>query len=339
MNTPTDMPPLPDTDRVFTGKQGFFKSSMGYYLAGGLLLGMTFLGFVGSIVGDAGVAQRTVSTTLPAILAVSMFSLGYSSKRSPIRVHVRPEGLLLVYPDSERSIWWNELRWCTKDSGILSFKEFLFLYNAEGKRDVAIPDSFTDFKELVEIVTQRIGEVQATQEKPVPIKKNWFNIVTLFTVGTLAGAGSVFFLVTGMQDLENAERLAAEGVVGTGVITRHFLAPNGVTTRIEYEVTGNDGRIGSGNTEMDKAIWEDLAEGDPIAVRYVLDAPEINEVISGRVVGDYEQQSPLKVYGISAGMMIFSVFMLVVGTLSAMGIEIDFDSETNKFRIIRLGKL
>ena len=90
---------------------------------------------------------------------------------------------------------------------------------------------------------------------------------------------------------------------------------------------------------MERFIWENLTEGDNIDVRYVPDAPDINEVITGRVVGEYEQESPLEVYGVTALGFVFSLFLLGVATMSVKGIDIDFDSETKKFRIKRLGDL
>jgi hypothetical protein len=325
-----------DSDvQEFTRPQGFFSSPTWCYFAAVLLLVLGGLGFVAAAIRDMDHFMSTM-LTLPIGLALGAFYTGYSAGRSPIKVFAGRDGLVLVYTGKERSIRWSDLAWAGKESSGLNQKDYLLLYNAVGKVDVRIAPSFSDFAELVTLIQTRIDAAQPESEVPVRLERNWKRALLNLGVGSGLAVLSIVVLIMGHHELLDEERLTNEGIVGECTVVRHFLAPNGTTKRLEYEVAGENGETGTRDVEVLAYLWESVEEGSTLPVRYVSDAPHISRLLAGEASAS-TPDTPLIVYGLPAILMVVCPLFIGVGILNLYGIDIDWDPKTGKFTVRRLG--
>ncbi len=104
-------------------------------------------------------------------------------------------------------------------------------------------------------------------------------MVVLFTVTAL----------TGCHQRQGKARFATEAIPGKGVVTSLWIAPNGVTHRLNYTVTAEDGSTGTRNVQIDPDYWATLEEGQEIDVMYLPDDPYISRLAFGDS-GDADMQ-------------------------------------------------
>jgi hypothetical protein len=86
-----------------------------------------------------------------------------------------------------------------------------------------------------------------------------------------------------MHDKQRAARRLKEAVVpGEATIERRFLAPYGVTPRLEYRITIPEGKAATRNTEVDREYWDSLEGARTSPVVFVPDEPSISRLEEGR---------------------------------------------------------
>lgn len=154
-------------------------------------------------------------------------------------------------------------------------------------------------------------------------------------IGLLALAAVNLWMVQGEQ---RAERLLAEAAVpGEAEIVRRFMAPNGVTARLEYRVTAPDGRQRTRNTEVTRAYWDSLQGATTVPVKYVVSEPQISRLAMGEVLDKDPTKSPGMMYGLCAVLAVICLFLFVAAVLQWRGWDIDLDSKTGKISIKRFG--
>jgi hypothetical protein len=138
------------------------------------------------------------------------------------------------------------------------------------------------------------------------------------------------------SDQQAALRLKEQGVPGEGEILRRYLAPNGVTPRLEYRVTAPDGRTGTRDAELDRRFWNSLEGKTQVEVVYVPDNPE-NSLVVGESGKDDLTENPKFVYVLCAVLGVFSLALWPVAVLYWKGWSLDLDSKTRKFSIKAYG--
>jgi hypothetical protein len=89
-------------------------------------------------------------------------------------------------------------------------------------------------------------------------------------------AGSAFLALHIQREDQEFDAHATPGVA---VITKTFIAPNGVTHRINIEIQGQDGKTGHNNIEIEPALWKTMKPGDPFPVNYVPQNPDNNRPV------------------------------------------------------------
>lgn len=328
-------PPQDQQGTLFVAANESGVSPRVYYITGCALIGAAALCFL--------LALRDYFPpgviSLPIMGALAAFFTGYHAARSPRRVFVGERDLILYYASHKRVILWTQLRWSTKASSTINQQNFLVIYNTDGRIEVRIPPTFTGFDKMVEEVQARLSATHAGFEFRVPLERNWKQAWFLIGLGLALGTLAIYLLVTDHQDLQNGKRLRAEGVQGEGVITRRYKAPNGIITRIEYEVTGANGTTGTDDVEIEPAEWETLAVGDTVSLIYVPDAPDVSELTTLSVNNPrYKDPRPVKVYGQSIAVLCICLFLIGGGVMVLNGVDIAFDEKTKRFRVKRLGE-
>ena len=114
-------------------------------------------------------------------------------------------------------------------------------------------------------------------------------------------------------------------------VVRRFTAPNGVTRRLEYRVTGVGGRTGTRNAEVKSAYWNRLENAKTVPVVYVPDEPAVSRLVEGEVESRDLADSPGFMMGLSVALIGLCVVFLAAAAMQWFGWDIDLDSKTGKF--------
>jgi hypothetical protein len=138
------------------------------------------------------------------------------------------------------------------------------------------------------------------------------------------------------HDANEAELLKTSSIRGVGVIKSRFIAPNGVTPRLEYIVTGRDGRTGEHNAQISREYWDALAAAKSVPVVYVPSDPSMTRLAHGEI-DDNTSLDPATTTVMAVFMGAVCLFFLVGGIMLWNGKEIDFNQATGKFSIKQYG--
>ncbi len=150
------------------------------------------------------------------------------------------------------------------------------------------------------------------------------------------------FIVWLTYQKQRADRLLEErGQPGEAEIVRRFVAPNGVTKRLEYRVIAeDDGRSATQNVEVEPAYWDSLEGVKTIPVVVVPGEPGISRLEEGQVTRDDEfTRTPAGGYTLAALGGLMAVFMLGMSVLAWNGWELSQDSTTKRWTLKRHGKV
>ncbi len=156
-----------------------------------------------------------------------------------------------------------------------------------------------------------------------------FHAIT--TLPTLLGLGAL----TAARSLASTPQQVA--VPGEARIERRFLAPNGVTPRLEYRITTADGLTATRNAEVTRDDWDRLEEASNVPVVYVADEPAISRLTEGEPESKDLMDRPAVMYGLSIAGGLLCLLLLVAAALQWRGWDIDLDSKTGKVSIKRFG--
>lgn len=278
-------------------------------------------------------------TTLPILLAVAALTAAWSLARAPQRAAVGEQGIWLHYRNSRKRVAWDEIGWATVTAGGLNHQKKLVVYDTEGKTAATLSEAFEDFNELADLVTNRIDAMEDDTAERIQTKKAKRSAVLLIACSLgLFGplAGSTAFMA---REQQRADHLfESNAVEGTAKILSRHLAPNGVTKRLEYEITTPDGLTATRNAELTDDCWHALEDAQDVPVMYVPGQPKISRVIGCEPDRrDPLTDNPLLMYGLSGMIGVLSVFFLVVGVMQWRGWDIDLDSKTGRISIKRFG--
>ncbi len=138
---------------------------------------------------------------------------------------------------------------------------------------------------------------------------------------------------------QQAERLLAEqGVPAEGEIVRRFLAPNGVTPRLEYRVRTPAGDAPVRNAEVTRSYWDSLAGQTTVPIRAVPGQPSISRLAEGEAPAEQDFfKTPLGGFGLAAAGGLMSLFIFSLGILQLCGWDLDLDSKSGKLAVKRFG--
>ena len=303
-----------------------------------VLLAGAAVGFFVAMFGSVGQLQLHLMTTLPVLLGLGALFSGFSMLRAPDRVELSPQGLAVASGNTRTLHEWGEMGWATISAAAMGHKRQLVVYNQSGKAILKLTDAFDGFDALANAVKQRVSATAGETANRLRLAKArrtaWF--LLLFTV--LMGAGSAFMAYDTAQTQRAARLLEEEAVAGEGRILRRFIAPNGVTRRVEYEVTGDDRKVGKRNVEVEAAYWEALEGADEVPVLYVPQEPAISRLAFGEVEEQTLTATPVVGYLMSVAAGVIALLMAAGALLAFKGWDLDLDSQTGRFSIKRYGE-
>jgi hypothetical protein len=333
----TDQPTNDEPEYLFLRSDAAAKNAFWWFVGGLAALAGAAVGFIVALVARVDQLSLHLMTTLPTLIGLGAITAGWTLARTPNQVAVGPGGLRIEGKRERRSYAWSQIGWATVGTGSLNQRRQLVVYDTEGKTIAQLSEAFDGFDTLVELVKQRIADKgDDTAERIRTRKAKRSALLTAAVAVALLAAGGGLVWMT-YREQRAARLLEQVAVPGEAEIVRRFLAPNGITPRLEYRVTTPAGRSATRNAEVTRPYWDSLEGAASVPVRYVPDEPKISRLVTGEPEETDITRKPLFGYGLSAAVSVLSLVLLGAAWLQWCGWDIDLDSKTGKLSIQRFG--
>jgi hypothetical protein len=328
-----------DRQQVFDRPDSAGPGGKSLILAGIGGLCFAAAGFALAISGRVGQLALHGMTTLPTILSIGALTAGWTLLRSPRRVGVGPGGLTIETRRGERCVRWDEVGCGAVESGGTSHRRYLNVTDLDGRSIVKLDESFDRFDDMAALISRHVEAKGDDTAVRILRKKARRQATLAFVLGLFMAFASVFIAWTAHEDQRAARLLRENGQPGEGEIVRRFIAPNGVTKRVEYRVAGAVGRPGTRNVEIEPAYWDRLEGVGSIPVVFVPDEPGISRLARGEVTDDDFVKTPAGSYLLAALGGVLAVFLLSVSPLRWKGWDLAHESKTRKWTLKRHGQV
>jgi hypothetical protein len=324
------------------GAQLFFRRSnvetQGVLLIVGGCVALCFavVGFAVALISRVNSFSLQAMTTLPTLLGLGALSAGIAALRGPSQISVDAEGIVIVERQRNRRILWREIGLASASEAPLNQRRQITLYDTNGKSLLTIADNFSDFERFVELVRQNVNERERSVSEPLRLRKARRAALGFAAFGIFLAVAAGFIAFETYSTARAKQLLATSGVEGEGTILRHFLAPNGVTCRLEYEVTGQNGQTAQRNAEVEPEYWDELEGATTVPIRYIPAEPKISELLAGEVPSQNDF-GPVGGYGLSAAAGCMTLFIFAVSVMYWHGWDYGTDPTTGKLGFRRVG--
>ncbi len=323
---------------VFPAKTNHSNTRITLWITAAVALIASIGGFVAAVFGDVDQLTLHLSSTLPACIGVFALIGAVTTGRGPTQVRIDDDSLELHTRSDVVSHPWQDLAWARVDSTVSHTGRVLKVYGTDGRQALTIYETVEDFDRLIDVVQAKLADQPEDLQESIRNKQGRKQAVLLASISVVmlgvAGANIYF----AYQDQMKAARFERDAVFGEGKIVRKFVAPNGVTKRLEYEVTNDRGESATHNAEVDPLFWELLPNQGAVPVEWVPDAPHISRLAAGEVVEDGLLESPVAMYVLSGLIGCMCLLGLAGAVMSWCGWDIDLDSKTGKVSIKRFGE-
>ena len=326
-------------EQVFVRPDSAGRSATLWMLAGVGALGIAVVGFVLAVRGRTGPMALQVMTTLPTLAGIGALAAGWTLLRSPRRVSVGPDGLTIETRQATRRLRWDEVGSATVETGATSHRRRLNITDPNGKSIARLDESFSRFDVMTSLIGNHVEARGDDTAARILRKKARRQAVIAFVIGLfiLFACGFIAWMT---HQKQRADRLLAErGLPGEAEIVRRFVAPNGVTKRLEYRVISAGGQAPTENVEVEPGYWASLEGAESVPVIVVPGEPAISRLEEGQVADDDVAKTPAGGYALAALAGLLALFLLVVGVLAWNGWDLAQDSQTKRLMLKRLGKV
>jgi hypothetical protein len=328
---------IPEPEGIFQVRKQAASHAVLWLLGGIGLLGFAAFGFLIAMIGRVNQFSLHTMTTLPTILGLGAILAAWSKFRAPREVGVGPNGIRVDSGRQSRTYGWDQIGWSAVQTGGVGLQRSLRLYDVRGRTLVDLSDAIEDFDALAELIKRRIaakgdpaaGRIQTSKAKRTATLAAVMGVVLLAACAALAWNTHT--------EIRAARLLEESAVPGQAQIERRFLAPNGITPRLIYRVTTDDGRSATHNAEVERRVWEKLEGAQTVPVLYVPENPSISRLMIGEVKEPSSFQQPLIGYGLPIAGAVLAIFLLGAAAVLFSGWNIDLDSKTGRLSIKRYG--
>jgi len=304
-------------------------------VGGAIAIAVALIMFVVHLFINASLLSLHASTTLPVILGIGLICSGISALRSPAQVTVDSQGIAISGRRDRRRFAWSEIGLANATTSLWQRRQ-LVLSDVHGQPLARISDNFHDFEQLVQLVHQHAAANPAGVAEPLRMKKARQTAILSAVVGAFLGLAAGATAWNTWDTDRGRQLLASSGVEGEARILRRFLAPNGVTCRLEYEVIGENGRTATRNAEVESEYWDELEEETTVPVRYVPSAPGYSELLHGDVPSQ-QDLGQAGGYALSAGGALISLCLFGVAIMQFNGYDFGTHPQTGKVGFFKLG--
>lgn len=307
-------------------------------LVGGIAaIGFAAVGFCLALVTRIGQFAMQSMTTVPMLLGIGLLAAARVLSRTPTQASVGPQGVCIEDRRGQRHYSWADIGWAATGTSTMGFRRQLTLYDIRGKTIASLSDAFDGFDSLVEQVQSHIAKKADATAPTIQKRKGRKSAVFVASVALILGAVSIANLWMGFEEKRTAKLLQEAGVPGEAEIVRRFVAPNGVTRRLEYRVSGVGGQTGTRNAEVTPAYWDSLETAKTVPVIYVPQEPAVSRLVQGEVESRDLSDSPAVMIGLSVVLIGMCVVFLGAAIMQWYGWDIDLDSKTGKISVKRFG--
>ncbi|HUG71238.1 MAG TPA: hypothetical protein VMM76_26040 [Pirellulaceae bacterium] len=308
-----------------------------FIIGGCVALGFAAIGFLLALfVARVSPFALQAMTTLPALIGLGALGAGLAALRGPSQISVDADGVVIVDRKGSRRIPWRDIGLAAASSGSLHQRRQITLFDLRGKSLVTVADNFSDFELFVDLVRQHVNEQEVAVAEPLRMRKSRRAALMFGAFGIFMAMVGGFIAYDTSSNARAARLLAASGVEGEGTILRHFLAPNGITCRLEYEVAGDNGQTATRNAEVEAEYWDKLEGATTVPIRYVPAEPHINKLLAGEVKSKNEF-GPIGGYGLGALAGCMALFIFVVAVMHWYGWDYGTDPKTGKLGFRKVG--
>lgn len=324
-------------EQVFRPKRAPGNNPALWMVGGIAMLGLAVVGFVAALFSRVDPMMLQMMTTVPALVGIGGIAGARSMSATPREVGVGPAGIRVVNREGEKTYGWDSVGWCKADPTPMNSRKVLTVFDTAGKPLLRLPDTLDGFDALVEAVKAGVASKRDSTATTIQTTKAKRQAVFMGLGGLSFLAISVSVAIMTSQEIRADKLLKTSAVQGTARIERRFLAPNGVTPRLEYSVT-DGGKTGARNAEVERGYWDSLEGVKSVPVLYVPGEPSISRLLVGEVDEKDSFKNPVIGYGLPALVGIMSIVFLVGSILSWRGWDIDLDSKTGKVSIKQFGE-
>jgi hypothetical protein len=305
--------------------------------AAGLVL-VTIVGFFLALHLNKGMFDLQLMTTVPMLGAVGLFMAGWRTLRSPVELRLSDRGIEIIGRKAEIGQWsWDRLAFADTATTAMGSKQFLRIYNTDGRLLARLSQDFENFDGMVASIQQRLAQRASPAGTHVERRKARRTGTFLMLGGVLAWALAGINVWFAISDRQAAELMTKQGVPTAATIVNKFIAPDGRTHRVEYRVAGAGHDAPLVNVEIEPLLWITLQAGSRIQVIAVPGHPEISRLLAGQI-DDHFAPAPGTTLLVSVGVALLGVFFFVGGILARRGIDIRFNN-TSGFHVRRINEV
>lgn len=328
----------PATEFVYFRKPSALQASWWPFAGGIAALGFAALGFAIALVGRVGQFVLQMMVTGPALVGLALLAASRMAARTPSQITVGPEGLCIDHDRKPREkIPWSDIAWAAVGNAGLTQQKQLLVYDPQGRVLASLGDSFEDFDRLIKQIQRSVAGRQDGAADAVRRQKARRSAVVTAGISLVLTGVAVANYWMASEQARAAALLESDAVPGEAEIVRRFVAPNGVTKRLEYRVTGENGQTAMRNAEVTGRYWRSLESATTVPIRYVPAEPAISRLIEGEVESDDLSESPDFMKGLSVVLGCLCALFFAGAALQWFGWDIDLDSRTGKVSIKRFG--
>jgi hypothetical protein len=307
-----------------------------YVGAAGLIV-LAIVGFISSLTIRVNAFTVQFMTTMPILAAIQVYAAAKARANAAQEVGVGDYGVRVTAANKTATYDWETIAWSTVQKNGWTQRKEMTLFDANGKALTKLDESLENFEFLQQIITEAISRKEDPATARVRGKKAIRNGVICLVAGAILSAAVVGMVIATRHEQQSARILATSGVPGMASIERRFLAPNGITPRLEYRVVTPEGKSGTRNAEMSRVSWDGLEGQKTVPVIYVPSDPDNSRLAFGEVKRRELTDSPVVTYALAAMMGAFCLLLIAVGVLALMGWDVDIDDVTKKVSLKRIG--
>lgn len=322
-------------DQVFENPISHAASPTYSFMGGACLIVIAIVAFIVAINTRPGQMTLQLTTTMPTIIGIGLIGRGFLLRSQPMRIVVGVSGLQITTKKSTRQYSWSEIGSATKVNVLNNSKTCLRITNTAGKVIVRVDESFPEYQRLTNLVEFYVdSKHDDTSLRIMSRKAKWTGLGCL-VFGCFLGAAAIFIALSSREAQRAEELLLVKGVPGEAEIIRRFVAPNGVTKRINFRINGSKVK----NVEVEPSFWDQLEFAKTVSVVYVPDEPDISRLQIGEVKNKDFTKTPRGGYLLAGlgGMM--ALFSIVFSPIAWWGYDLAFDKEQRVWQIKRYGRV
>jgi len=333
------MPANPSSETSFNRSRSASLAGTLLFFIGLGCLGLAVVGFGLALIGRPGQLGLHAMSTLPAIAGIAALTGAWSLLRSPERITVSNEGLIIETRGGTRFHHWDDIGCANIETAGSSNRRRLNITDLNGRSIAKLDHAFERFEDLSAMIAARVeAKGDGTAERILRGKAKRQAALALITGSFLAFACG-FVVWNTHKNQRDLRLLAQKGESGTAEIVRRFVAPNGITKRVEYRLVNSAGVSATRNVEVEPDFWDELEGAKSIAVVWVLNEPAVSRLAEGEVDPKEFTKTPVGGYGLATVGGLLALFLLGASPFMWNGWDVAHDAKSKKWSLKRYGKV